>query len=368
MIITEEEFHSFMLDNGYHNSPYSFSGRSLINRRSDGSIKFSHKSFWEFFLAINSIENPGKSFKPKVFDAAENFSKELYQLYIDGKGISGVNYCQPTLFERVDVSSLDSIANKALEVCKSSSNNSIKNTSMHKLLYEYWETAIKRLAIQYEELEMDKIEKLDENVLSNAIVKMFAQNAPIQIGRYFYRLQECFLNLNQQGYEELSHNLMLINSRKKPVEYQNNEKPWLVNNPTYNDFVVFPCLFSDSFLNKYLSHNYINIGIGFNGDETIYEVIQKSITNSRIDIVCVYKESNNLENHVEFIKGLNDYIGETLSCILLIIKIEAANLYYVVNKETRMYNSEQIRLCLSNMSSINSFIQNHIVDQIEEAS
>ena len=41
----------------YQDIPYSFRGRSLVNRRGDGSIKFSHKSFWEFFLAINSIEN-----------------------------------------------------------------------------------------------------------------------------------------------------------------------------------------------------------------------------------------------------------------------------------------------------------------------
>lgn len=76
--VSDEVFQHFMLDNGYHDSPYSFKERSLVNRRNDGSIKFSHKSFWEFFLAINSIENPGKSFKSGVFDVADNFAKEFY--------------------------------------------------------------------------------------------------------------------------------------------------------------------------------------------------------------------------------------------------------------------------------------------------
>lgn len=357
LIITEEEFQKFMLDNGYHNSPYSFRDRSLLNRRSDGSIKFSHKSFWEFFLAINSIENPGKSFKPKAFDTAEQFSKELYQLYIDGKGISDVNYCPPTIFEQVEISSLDAIANKALEVYKSSSKNSEKDTSMHKLLYEYCQIAIKRLAIQYEELEMDKIEKLNENDLSNYVVKMFAQDAPSRIQRNFHKLQECFLNLNQQGCKDLCRNLMVINSLKKPVEYQNKEKPRLVNCQTNNNFVVFPCFFSEKFLNKHLSNNYINIGMGFNENDTIYEIIKKCTTNRRIDIVCVYRESNNLEHHVEFVKGLNNCIGEILSCILLVIKIETVILYYIVNRETKVYNTEQIRLCLSNMISINSLVE-----------
>ncbi len=46
--LSEDEYLKFVTENGYKSSPYSFKERSLINRKGNGAIKFSHKSFWEF--------------------------------------------------------------------------------------------------------------------------------------------------------------------------------------------------------------------------------------------------------------------------------------------------------------------------------
>ena len=79
--VTQEEYNSFVKGNGYTESPYSFKERSLLSRRDNGSVKFSHRSFWEFFMAINAIENPGVSFCANGMDAAISFYKEIIQMY-----------------------------------------------------------------------------------------------------------------------------------------------------------------------------------------------------------------------------------------------------------------------------------------------
>lgn len=63
-------------------TPYSFQSRSLLNRTSRGDIKFAHKSFLEFFIAIDSLEHPERQYDAKKFDFAQTFSKEFYKLYL----------------------------------------------------------------------------------------------------------------------------------------------------------------------------------------------------------------------------------------------------------------------------------------------
>lgn len=75
--ISADEYMSFLKSHGFEKSPYSFRARSLINRTSSGAIKFAHKSFWEFFLAINALENPNHPYPQKGLEMAVTFSKEL---------------------------------------------------------------------------------------------------------------------------------------------------------------------------------------------------------------------------------------------------------------------------------------------------
>lgn len=56
--ISMDDFSKFKKDNGFDQINYSFDSRSLINRNSQGEIKFAHRSFLEFFLAKERLENP----------------------------------------------------------------------------------------------------------------------------------------------------------------------------------------------------------------------------------------------------------------------------------------------------------------------
>lgn len=75
LFITREEFEAFLKEKSFQD-PYSWSGRSLINRDSEGYIKFSHKSFLEFFLAKELFYN-GLKVSFEGMDVVEKFYKEL---------------------------------------------------------------------------------------------------------------------------------------------------------------------------------------------------------------------------------------------------------------------------------------------------
>lgn len=87
LFITRDEFEAFLEEKDFQD-PYSWSGRSLINRDSEGYIKFSHKSFLEFFLAKEMFYH-GMKVSFEGMDVVEKFYKELclkefMQLYING--------------------------------------------------------------------------------------------------------------------------------------------------------------------------------------------------------------------------------------------------------------------------------------------
>ena len=87
LFITRDEFDAFLKERNFED-PYSWAGRSLINRDSEGYIKFSHKSFLEFFLAKEMFCH-GLKVSFDGMDVVEIFYKELcldefMQLYITG--------------------------------------------------------------------------------------------------------------------------------------------------------------------------------------------------------------------------------------------------------------------------------------------
>lgn len=360
--VSDEDFQHFMLDNGYHDSPYSFKERSLVNRRNDGSIKFSHKSFLEFFLAINSIENPGKSFKSGVFDVADNFAKELYQMYINGKEFLGISYSPSPVFNFDNqFSSLESIikegenymSDKSLVDCE-------KKVLMNKLLYNYWELTIQCLPYLYEKLPykqftynskrelLQKSEKLTEPIeecLAN-LQKCMLNNNSLSYKKIFFVIEDCHKTISL--YYQLPRSV--FNEGKNGLTKGTRER----NN---KDFIIFPSIYSKEFLTDNLLSNYVNVGIGFNDDETIYKLVNKCLDNKDIlDIICIYKESANLDILANFIQGLCNSLNVTSPCIIIAININKSRLHYVINRQTISYKLEQIKNCLSNMLALDSAI------------
>ena len=77
MRMAKDQYTAFINANGY--TDYNFSGRSLINRDAVGTMKFSHKTFYEYFLAKAKLENPELSIPELGYELAWEFYRELVE-------------------------------------------------------------------------------------------------------------------------------------------------------------------------------------------------------------------------------------------------------------------------------------------------
>lgn len=88
--LSRDEFDKFITDNGYDEIDFSFDSRSLVNRNSSGDIKFAHKSFLEYFLALEKWHKPEFNFEFDGMDMSllffhEFFDEKLKEEMADGK-------------------------------------------------------------------------------------------------------------------------------------------------------------------------------------------------------------------------------------------------------------------------------------------
>lgn len=88
--LSRVEFDEFIKDNGYDEINFSFDSRSLVNRNSSGDIKFAHKSFLEYFLALEKWHRPEFKFEFDGMDMSllfihEFFDESLKDAMADGK-------------------------------------------------------------------------------------------------------------------------------------------------------------------------------------------------------------------------------------------------------------------------------------------
>lgn len=85
MRLSRDSYIDFINRKGYND--YNFSGRSLINRDASGTMKFSHKTFYEYFLAKAKIQNPDLEIPTKGYELAWEFYREMVREIIAHQSI-----------------------------------------------------------------------------------------------------------------------------------------------------------------------------------------------------------------------------------------------------------------------------------------
>ena len=320
--ITEEDYNNFISLNCYQNNPYSFKGRSLINRRNDGGVKFSHKSFWEFFLAICSLEQPGRAFKSIGFSTAELFAKELYKFQIDGRVLEGINFYRPCFFKNTydEIEIFRRVQQTSEVIYKMRNGDTSQINNFIRVLWDLWISLTQRLAYQFDNIPFKK-EKDDLNRLMSDI-------------------QTSFCITNASDYNLLPEiNIPMYHSNKIGHHY-------------INDHVVFPFFlsFDDDEKKRILSVNYLYVGFGFNDDNSICNLI-RFISNERfgLDVICVYRESENIENHIAFINNLAQFRSKGMPSVLVLINCSSATICYLINDFSVFNRPDDIKKCLTGM-------------------
>lgn len=368
--LSEDEYLKFVAENGYKSSPYSYKERSLINRKGNGAIKFSHKSFWEFFIAINSMENPCKSFNSQGLEMAVEFSKEMYELFLKGKKLECVDYYEPHFI--VGKSFLDPMLIDAFSRCKELKNLSYSKESLYEFVYNLRIMLLQRLVCQGLSTMSITVELLKEASFADAnsdkerAINLKHQAEKGAIIMAFQKvilsyLQECFIDTNKDHcYNILSIVVKMFDSI---IEWMTEAKEQTINSKNFalefseistqrKELIVFPSLFkfSKDFVEGALSNNYINIGYGLNGDNEVYEAINSLLKlKPGLETISIYKEGENIETHVNFIKGLTESIPKRPTQIIVKLVFDDATIFYVVDKKSEAYNLDKIKTCLCNM-------------------
>lgn len=356
--ITKSEYEYFIESNGYSGNPYSFRGRSLINRKSDGSIKFSHKSFWEFFIALDILENPGKSFNQDNLDMSKLFVIELNEMYLKGQQLIDVYHFVPTN-SCIDLTDpLLISAFQLLEDCQEESSN---NETNQQILFKLWEIIVSKIVIM-QCLLIDLLSSTVNNYndYSN-VLKLIKFKSTLekcaQIQKDFnhliYYIQESF-NL-ENGIESR------IRSIQGKIEEINNEMPKddllsIFSTLIKDNILVFPNLFtlSSDIIDKVLSTHIPVIGLGFYNYESVYNLI-KSILEKRpaISVIYIINHSDRLEDVIEFIWNLLTQlktmgVNDSLQLIVL-SKVDKITIPYVCGKQNINISHKDLSKCFTNM-------------------
>jgi len=82
MRMKREQYERFIAEYKYTN--YNFSGRSLINRDAEGTLKFSHKTFYEYFLAKAKFINPDLDIPRSGYELAWGFYRDMVTNFFEG--------------------------------------------------------------------------------------------------------------------------------------------------------------------------------------------------------------------------------------------------------------------------------------------
>lgn len=345
--ITKSEYEYFIESNGYSGNPYSFRGRSLINRKSDGSIKFSHKSFWEFFIALDVLENPGKSYNPDNLDMAKKFTDELNELYIQGYKLDNIEYYE------YDYTRYTKEEAKNLRNYIESLEQEIAQTEDITLLFNLW----------------DKMEGYIINILlvGDGKQQYFKQNSTQELksalNNVFYKLYaSMFVNQIQ---ECLYKNDINCKNRIDTIEKTLIEIDKHIEENTYSEIlfplykkqkVIFPNLFvyNMKIVDDILLNDLICVGSGFYDNHSIHNLIVKILTvNPDINLMNIVKNCTSIEDAVEFVSELTEKIknsGLKIRCnIVVSFKINDTEFVYLLNTNN-IYS--QINTCLSKMYNL----------------
>lgn len=325
--LSKEEFSDFLKFYHYDNCPYSFRDYSLLNRRNDGSIKFSHKSILEFFLAVYSIERPGVTLKSNGFDMAANFAKELCELYQSEIYLPNINYYISSFAvsynKNVDCFFDDAI-NK-LTAAKQKIDYLSANYNcldIHAIVYSVWDLLFQvlysihkdRLILSYEESSNNTI----VNIYKKIIFSLYL------LRKYTIELQDCFKkdvdkNVIQKTILSIIKELDIAKNHVK--EFDESRNSFYKDSIPYQyskDTVIFPN-YPNYNIDKYRISEYdiLFIGFGFSDSNNGIEKNMVRLITNTISIRCFIKDFNNINEASSFFIELSKTINETKTTLIL---------------------------------------------------
>lgn len=373
-VLSKDEYEDFLKKFGYEEDPYAFKERSLLNRTDDGSIKFAHKSFLEYFLAIDSLEHPEKHYDPSELDMAKVFAQELQEIYLQNRRYGYIHMAEsPFANKNLSLAVEDNIEDHKRDdffdeweeyiedLSAEKTPEELRNTNLYflrryrnDLLFDVHVSWFIRREVKLHYIT-DKLAHNELNVIEKDIVENFKA---IEIDRNEY----LYFGSRLRYHDKKSTYTQIGEFRLSEINY-----PKHVIYPSIGTGILKPNEFAYAVGNGFVS-----------SDEEVFQTIKRLINHKAEDItfqlamwekdkkddknpdatitvfpsvVLVYKEVQNISEQVEYIGKLQEFIKDLPLGKEIIIQFSAPNdlcIYYLLDYNSIIYDKEEIRQCLNN--------------------
>ena len=263
--ITEEEYNAFLEENNLNQDTFSFKSRSLLNRTNDGKIKFAHKSFLEYFIAIDSLENPWRWYDPSGLEMAPLFAEELMFLHRQKRNFGYVHIVPSPMPEKTKEGAAlteDFFATWNEYIKGVRKENELKNDNIYFML-KYWH------AMMY---DISGADYIDREVKAAAIQDQWADGWVLFKKEHIEHLQK----FEDTTYNKRNFGQRMLNEKIKSYISNRYMAPML----QYAD-IVYPAMNNDHVPNNSLTYT---IGRGFMKDEkALFETIRHLCCNRSLE-------------------------------------------------------------------------------------
>jgi len=155
--ISAEDLKNFLSINSFEIDAFQLTGRSLLNRDATGLLKFSHKSFFEFFIAKEHFENPKFQISFEGMDMARKFFNDFCKRSVD-------EYLKSGLINITSQVSPPMIKSYVLRILKKS-NISYRNIST---LYD-----ITCIIVKHSNIDKNLMEWLPNSMVETIIINSY---------------------------------------------------------------------------------------------------------------------------------------------------------------------------------------------------
>lgn len=344
--IPKEEYKSFYEKNGYVSDPYSYNIRSLITRRNDGAIKFAHKSFFDFFIAIIAFERPEIQFDANMVDSKE-FAKEIYNYYLNEERFQLINYYHlPSECEDFTSSKLDIILEKiAILLNKNNDYEEVMKEKALRLFSQFWIELAKKLKNQYGNICIIN----NSDCLVSLSSWMLTMDIICRVHRIFVSTE----NIEQIKKDFKEIQVSILSLRKQNVSSQDTILKDFTKVLSHDELIIYPWIINSTTLEKTEKGNCIILGSSFSKIEDILSTIKKILefNQKTYKHICILLENNeetyilnSIRSILTLLKDMDEeYTKRT------IIQLLSDKFCYVINSETIKKSEREICLCVNNM-------------------
>ena len=355
LVISLEEFSVFCEKFGITNKlnldkkdKNSLHRRSLLNRTDDGYIKFSHKSFLEYFIAVHSLENPEVRYNPNSCSMAMEFARELYSLYLvdSAKFYDNFKYLKVgrSVGYFIQIGAIETVAllNEWEKHFESLSLEDKKNANLY-FLYVFWEDLLTNILYQVDVLSFKKNGNREE------VIQALCEFAKWLNSKLHIRsVQDVLIHTDVN--RDINREKIIFFRKNFEQLVERAETKLVYGGANINNLIIFPTFR----FNNEIDGKIAIIGNGFvSSDEIVLEKL-KSVYESLSEgtCVCILKEAQNIDEQVKYINKVTKLITyEKSKKIIITFYCDDIRYNFLIDETSCHYSNDQIRIFLENLKA-----------------